>query len=175
MARLALLCTVALLAACDRHPNSGGAVDLENPLEIAARERGLVHNPSADPSGVLERRHDLGRDVMCIVPDGQDEWRFVLSASFGTELTCSASGGIGREGDSWRLAFSGHDGCELVVYEEGDELRLPGTFPEQCEKLCSDRVSLRGLRLPRASWSADDARRLQIPDNRGNMGTPCRD
>lgn len=176
MTRLALLCVAVLLAAaCDRQAKSGGAIDAENPLEIAARERGLVHGPSADPSGVLERRHDLGRDVMCIVPDGQDEWRFALSASFGAGLACSVSGAIGREGDGWRLAFAGHDDCALVVYEEGDELRLPGSFPEQCENLCPNRASLRGLRLPRASWSVDDARRLQMRDNRGNMDTPCRD
>lgn len=173
MTRLVLLCMVALLAACDRQTNSGGAIDAENPLEIAARERGLVHSPSTDPSGLLERRHELGRDVMCIVPDRPDEWRFALSASFGAGLACSTSGAIEREGDGWRLAFAGHDGCELVVYEENDELRLPGSFPEQCENLCPNRASLRGLRLPRASGSVDDARHLQMRDNRGNMGMPC--
>ena len=34
-------------------------------------------------------------------------------------------------------------------------------------------AALSGLRLPRASWSADDAKGLQLRDGRGNMVRPC--
>src|SRR3546814_1903395 len=69
---------------------------------------------------------------------------------------------MAREGDKWRMRFAGAEGCEALVHEEEDELRLPGRLPPQCARLCPNRASLSGLRLPRASWSADDARDLRI-------------
>lgn len=161
-----------LLAACDR-PAPGGAADSDNPLEQTARERGLVRDDSAEPTGVFERRHDLGRDAMCVVPDGAGRWRFAVTASYGPELSCAATGRITREGEGWRLDFAGADGCSALVREEEDELRLPGSLPPQCDSLCPERASLSGLRLPRASWSESDAKRLQMRDKGGNMIRPC--
>ncbi|MCW5646739.1 MAG: hypothetical protein KIT23_05890 [Sphingopyxis sp.] len=164
-----------LLSGCDRH-GSGAAetgVDADNPLEIAARERGVVRGDATSPVGVFERAHDLGRDAMCVVPDGAGQWRFAVTAAFGTSLSCAANGTIVRDGDGWRMRFAGHEGCEAAVREDDDELRLPGQLPSQCADLCPSRASLAGLRLPRASWSADDARGLQIRDARGMIGRPC--
>ena len=83
-----------LLAGCDRHPQAGGdqTVDANSPLELAARERGIVRPDTASPTGVFERSHELGRDAMCVVPDGAGQWRFALSASFGPGLRCAARG-----------------------------------------------------------------------------------
>jgi hypothetical protein len=164
-----------ILVGCNR-PDPGErakAIDADNPLEVAARERGVVRPEAQTPVGVFERTHDLGRDAMCVVPDGAGKWRFAVTAAFGPGLSCAANGTIIREGDGWRMRFAGAEGCEAAVHEEEDELRLPGNLPQQCDRLCPDHASLSGLRLPRASWSADDARDLRIPDLHGNMRRPC--
>ncbi|SEH18593.1 hypothetical protein SAMN05428974_2828 [Sphingopyxis sp. YR583] len=174
-ASFALALVPLLLAGCDRPEPTENAkgVDANNPLEVAARQRGVVHAGAASPVGVFERIHDLGRDAMCVVPDGAGSWRFAVTAAYGATLSCSASGTMVREGDGWRMRFTGADGCEALAHEEDDELRLPGSLPQQCARLCPDRASLSGLRLPRASWSADDAADLRIADRHGNMQRPC--
>jgi hypothetical protein len=165
-----------LLAGCGRQaPDDGGqsAVDASNPLEVAARQRGVVHPEAATPVGVFERTHDLGRDAMCVVPDGAVQWRFAVTAAYGPGLSCSANGTMAREAGGWRMRFAGVEGCEALVHEEEDELQLPGILPPQCARLCPDRASLSGLRLPRASWSADDARGLRMPDRQGKIQLAC--
>ena len=164
-----------LLVGCDRQASSesGQGIDADNPLEQAARERGVVRAEAATPVGVFERTHDLGRDAMCVVPDGAGQWRFAVTAAYGPALSCNANGTMVRDGDGWRLRFAGAEGCEAVVQEHEDELRLPGSLPAQCAQLCPARASLSGLRLPRASWSEDDARGLQIRDRQGNIVQPC--
>ncbi|KTE22076.1 hypothetical protein ATE67_05470 [Sphingopyxis sp. H050] len=172
--RVLWLALPLLFAGCERGTPSGdGPIDADNPLEMAARERGVVRPDTATPTGVFERAHDLGRDAMCAVPDGAGQWRFALTASYGPGLSCTASGTIVRDGDSWRMRFAGAEGCEAVVHEEEDELRMPGSLPSQCDSLCPSRASLSGLFLPRASWSEDDAKRLQMRDRRGNVVRPC--
>lgn len=163
------------LAGCDRPApvENAEGIDASNPLEVAARQRGVVHPEATSPVGVFERKHDLGRDAMCVVPDGAGKWRFAVSAAFGPSVSCTASGTMTREGDGWRMRFAGVDGCAALVHEEEDELRLPGNLPPQCARLCPDRASLSGLRLPRASWSASDAGGLRIADRDGNMQRPC--
>ena len=164
---------LALLSGCDRASAPGSRIDNDNPLEIAARERGVVRADTANPTGAYERTHELGRDAMCVVPDGVGQWHFAITASFGPGLSCRAGGTLRREGDAWRLRFAGADGCETQVREEEDELRLPGDLPPQCENLCPSRASLAGLRLPRASWSESDARGLRMRDGRGKSILPC--
>lgn len=173
--RISWLILALLLAGCDRASPSrdGGAIDSDNPLEIAARERGVVRPDTATPTGVFERSHDLGRDAMCAVPDGAGQWKFALTASYGPGLSCAASGTIVRDGEGWRMRFAGAEGCEAIVHEEEDELRLPGRLPSQCDNLCPARASLSGLYLPRASWDEADAKRLQMRDRRGNVTQPC--
>ncbi|WP_447754519.1 hypothetical protein [Sphingopyxis fribergensis] len=171
----ALALVALLLAGCERPAPDDRAkgIDADNPLEVAARERGVVRPEAPTPVGVFERTHDLGRDAMCVVPDGAGKWRFAVTAAFGPALSCTANGTMVREGDGWRMRFAGAEGCEATVHEEEDELRLPGNLPQQCDRLCPDRASLSGLRLPRASWSAADAGDLRIADRRGNMQRPC--
>ncbi|MBB5706089.1 hypothetical protein [Sphingopyxis panaciterrulae] len=171
----ALLAVGLLLTGCNR-PASQAAdspIDARNPLEVAARQRGVVQAEASDPTGVFERRHELGRDAMCVVPDGAGQWRFALAAAFGSALSCRAEGRIAREGDGWRFTFAGVQDCSVLLHEEEDELRLPGMLPTQCDSLCAGRVSLAGLRLPRASWSAADAKSLRMRDEAGNMVRPC--
>lgn len=174
-AALALTLSLSLLAACGRPAADDGpkGIDADNPLEMAARERGVVRPEASSPVGVFERTHDLGRDAMCVIPDGAGQWRFAVTAAFGPGLSCTAGGTMVREGAGWRMRFAGVEGCEALVHEEEDELRLPGNLPQQCTRLCPARASLSGLRLPRASWSADDAGGLRMTDRRGNIGHPC--
>lgn len=163
-----------LLAACGRPaPDAADGVDSGNPLEVAARERGIVRPEATELTGVFERRHDLGRDAMCVVPDGDGRWRFALTASYGPGLSCAARGTVVRDGERWRLDFAGVEGCSALVHEDEDELQLPGSLPPQCDSLCPARASLSGLRLPRASWAEGDAKRLQMRDKGGNIVTPC--
>lgn len=174
--RLALLFVALLVTACDRSaPDANNGVDTDNPLEVAARARGVVRPDTATPTGVFERAHDLGRDAMCVVPDGAGQWRFTVTASYGPGLSCIANGTMARDGEGWRMRFAGADGCEAVVREEDDELRLPGRLPSQCDNLCPAHASLSGLFLPRASWDQADAKRLQMRDKRGNIVRPCSD
>lgn len=174
-ASAALALAALVLGGCDRPAptGTGKGVDADNPLELTARERGVVRSEAATPVGVFERTHDLGRDAMCVVPDGAGKWRFAVTAAFGPTLSCTANGAMVREGDGWRMRFAGIDGCDALVHEEDDELRLPGSLPPQCARLCPDRASLSGLRLPRASWSATDAGGLRMADRQGNMQRPC--
>lgn len=172
---VAATAALLLLAACGQSaPDAPGVpADPGNPLERAARARGIVRAEASVPTGVFERSHDLGRDAMCVVPDGADKWRFALTAAFGPGLVCAARGTITRDGDGWRMRFTGAEGCEAEVREEEDELRLPGVLPPQCARLCPSRASLAGLRLPRASWSEGDARRLPLRDRNGAVVRPC--
>lgn len=174
-ASAALALAALLLAGCGRPaPDEGGeGIDAGNPLEVAARQRGVIRPEAATPVGVFERAHDLGRDAMCVVPDGAGQWRFAVTAAFGPGLSCTANGTMVSEADGWRMRFAGAEGCDARVHEEEDELRLPGTLPPQCDRLCPDRASLAGLRLSRASWSAIDAGGLRMADRQGNMQRPC--
>lgn len=172
-----LLAGVLLLAGCDRPPpaTETKAIDAHNPLELAARERGVVRPEADEPTGVFERAHELGRDAMCVVPDGAGRWRFAVTAAFGTSLSCRARGSVERDGDGWRFTFAGVEDCSVLLHEQEDELRLPGRLPSQCDSLCPGHASLAGLRLPRASWSAADAKRLQMVGEGGNIVRPCGD
>src|SRR3546814_11938469 len=70
-----LVLAAMLLGECERPAPDAKGVDTSNPLEVAARERGVVRAEADSPVGVFERRHDLGRDAMCVVPDGAGQWR----------------------------------------------------------------------------------------------------
>lgn len=172
MMRKAVL-ALLLLAGCDRPAPSGDPIDADNPLEVTARERGVVQSEAASPTGVFERRHDLGRDAMCVVPEGEGEWRFAATAAFGSELFCTARGTMTHETGGWRLRFAGKPGCEPLAREDEDGFHLPGELSASCANLCPSRASLAGLSLPRISWAEGDARRLQMRDERGMMIVPC--
>lgn len=171
----ALIAAALLLAGCGRPaPDAADKQrDAANPLEVAARERGIVRPEASDPTGVFERSHDLGRDAMCVVPDGAGQWRFALTAAYGPGLSCRVGGQVIRDDDNWRLRFAGADGCDAIVHEEEDELRLPGSLPPACAAVCPQHASLAGLRLPRVSWSEADARDLRMGDGQGNITWPC--
>lgn len=160
-----------LLSACGREaPVAEGNPD--NVLEAAARDRGLVRADRAAPSGAFERRHELGRDALCIVPAG-DGYRFALTASYGPGLVCQGQGQLSDEDGEWTFRFAGDSGCRFTASERDDELRIPGLLPESCARLCPNRASISGLRLPRASWDAREAARIRYARPDGKPGVGC--
>jgi len=166
-----ILGAAMLLAACGR--GKDGGTDVSNPLEAAARDRGMVQADRAAPTGVFERRHDMGRDALCVVPQDGDDYRFALTAAFGTGLVCQSSGILHDADGVWTLRFAGTDGCEVIVREENDALRLPGSIPAACARLCPNRASISGLRLPRASWDEQHAVRARFTRPDGKPGVGC--
>jgi hypothetical protein len=147
----------------------------DNPLEAAARDRGLVRAERAEPVGVFERRHELGRDALCIVPEGGigGDYRFALTASYGPGLVCQGTGTLSDDAGQWTFRFAGGSGCSFTASEADDELRLPGVMPAACARLCPNRASISGLRLPRASWSAEEAARIRFARPDGKEGAGC--
>lgn len=160
-----------LLAGCDDVPASAGNAD--NPLEAAARERGIVQANQAKPTGVFERRHELGRDALCAVSITGDEYRFALTAAYGPGMVCQGQGTLTDSDGEWTLRFGGNSGCEITAHEENDELRLSGTLPAACAKLCPGGAMISGLRLPRASWERGDAVAAQFDRPDGRKGVTC--
>lgn len=170
--RVLLIPALLLLGACEREaPVAEGNPD--NPLEAAARERGIVHDTRAGPAGVFERRHELGRDALCVVPDGGGTYRFALTASYGPGLVCQGEGTLIDDSGDWTLRFKGDSRCSFVAREENDELRLPGSLPQACATLCPNRASISGLRLPRASWDGGEAGRIRFDRPDGKVGVSC--
>ena len=162
---------VALLSGCSDPSPVGGNAD--NPLEAAARERGVVQAGRALPVGVFERRHELGRDALCVATADSETHRFALTAAYGAGLVCKGHGTLTDDEGEWTLRFAGESGCSFSVEEEDDELRLPGSLPPACARLCPKGASIAGLRLPRVSWDASDAvaARFDRPD--GRDGVSC--
>lgn len=161
-----------LLAACGREtPAIEG--NPENPLEAAARERGIVHANTAGPQGVFERRHELGRDSLCVVAQPGGDYRFALTAAYGPGLVCQGEGTLIDNDGDWTLRFAGDSGCSFTAREENDELRIPGTLPAACANLCPSRASISGLRLPRASWDGKEAARIRFERPDGKGGVSC--
>ncbi|NJS13550.1 MAG: hypothetical protein HC788_01775 [Sphingopyxis sp.] len=167
-----LILSSLLLAACGKAGDFGA--NANNPLEAAARDRGIVQEGHAAPTGVFERRHELGRDALCVVPAAGGDYRFALTAAYGAGSVCQASGTLSNMDGAWTMQFADRTECSFTVREVGDELRLPGSLPSACAKLCRNGGSISGLRLPRASWSEQDAvtARFDRPD--GKPGVDCR-
>jgi hypothetical protein len=170
--RAFLIPVLLLLGACGREETVADG-NPDNPLEAAARERGIVHDTRAGPAGVFERRHELGRDALCVAPESGDSYRFALTASYGPGLVCQGQGTLTDNGGDWTLRFSGESGCSFVAREENDELRLPGSLPEACADVCPNRASISGLRLPRASWDGNEAARMRFARPDGKVGVSC--
>jgi hypothetical protein len=168
---VAVVVLALMLAGCGRETPLAG--NPENPLEAAARDRGLVQSSRAAPTGVFERRHELGRDALCIAPLGGNRYRFALTAAYGPGLVCQGQGTLTDADGEWTLRFAGDNDCSFTASEAADELRIPGALPEGCALLCPNRASISGLRLPRASWEEADAVRARFDRPDGKDGVNC--
>lgn len=128
-------------------------------LERAALEAGIVSDASrVSPVGLYQRRHEAGRDSLCLIPASDRKYRFGLEAIFGTEQQCRGSGTARRVGDKLILHFSGRANCLVVAHYEGDRIALPGVLDMKCASLCSSRGSLEGVAFPRLSSEERAAR-----------------
>lgn len=162
-------------------PQSGGA------LEMAASERGLLGDQSAEPVGIFERRNGEGRDRICVVggkDNGSDlggrAWRFASELRAKDGGTCLTGGTIRvaepkEEGGPriWTLRFRGLVHCAVTALEQGDQLILPAHIPANCSALCAGRVDLAGAELDRTSWTQEEAQILRLRRADGRMETAC--
>ncbi len=137
-------------------------------LERAAIDSGVIADAARlSPVGVYQRRHEAGRDVLCIIPAKRGDFRFGLEAMFGEEQNCHGHGSARRAGDKLILSFSGRgDHCIIVGQYDGDQLSLPGVVDIKCNTLCEGRGSLGGVSFPRLSSDAGYALRAADRDGR---------
>ncbi|MEJ7926689.1 hypothetical protein WG908_07965 [Sphingobium sp. AN641] len=143
-----------LLAACqrpdERTPDERAEVaNSDSSLERAAIESGLVADVDrVSPIGLYQRRHEAGRDQLCIVPDGPNRFRFGMEVMFGANEWCRGRGTARRAGDKLIMRFPG-DRCTIVAQYDGDRIATPGVLDLNCAALCESRGSLEGVTFPR--------------------------
>ena len=168
------LTVLMLLAACQRAdaPSSSSirretGTSASTGLERAAIESGVIADAAKlSPVGVYQRRHESGRDALCMIPDRSGDFRFGTEAMFGEGQSCRGHGTARRAGDKLILSFSGRDHCIIVAQYDGDQLSLPGVVDMNCASVCDGRGSLEGVSFPRISGDAASA--LRALDSRGD-------
>ncbi|MEJ7935108.1 hypothetical protein WG907_12675 [Sphingobium sp. AN558] len=167
------LAALLLLAACQRDAApSGGVADAGAPsgsgLERAAIAAGVVADVSrVSPVGLYQRRHEAGRDLLCVLPGKNGEFRFGAEAIFGAQERCRGHGSARRTGDKLILSFARSDRCIIVAQYDGDQIALPGVVDLKCADLCEGRGSLEGVSFPRIA--ADAGAALKARDRDGEV------
>jgi hypothetical protein len=163
-----------LLAACHDPASlpdegrAGTAADQQSVLEEAALEAGVIADASntAVP-GLYQRRHEAGRDSLCVRPGEGRRYRFALEAIFGAEQYCRGAGTARPVGDKVILHFAGRSQCLIVAQYDGDRIVLPGVVDLKCGEVCTGRGSLEGVNFPRLS--SDPAAARSILDRDGDL------
>ena len=160
-----------LTAACQRDhvtPDAEPGDGAVSGLERAAIASGAITDArSMPPVGLYQRRHEAGRDALCVIPGQDGQFRFGLEAVFGEEPSCRGHGMARRAGDKLILSFRGGDRCIIVAQYDGDQVALPGVVDMACADLCQGRGSLEGVSFPRVS--SDAASALRGRDRNGNL------
>ncbi len=150
-------------AACQRAPiapDAGPSEGAVSGLERAAIASGAITDARRmSPVGLYQRRHEAGRDALCVIPGQAGRFRFGLEAVFGEEPSCRGHGMARRAGDKLILSFRGSDRCIIVAQYDGDQVALPGVVDMACADLCQGRGSLEGVSFPRVSSDAASALR----------------
>lgn len=163
------LIAVLLLTACQenggRSATKSGDVPSATGLERAAIESGVIADSAKlSPVGLFERRHEAGRDSLCIIPARAGDFRFGAEAIFGKEQRCRGRGIARQAGDKLILRFSDAGRCIVVAQYDGDQLSLPGVLDMKCADLCDGRGSLEGVSFPRVGSDAASALRAEDRD-----------
>ncbi|AOH84894.1 hypothetical protein AWL63_13930 [Sphingomonas panacis] len=167
--RRALALAVLLVAGCSRaEPVAESNAAAPTGLEAAAIEAGVIADPkSADITGLYTRETDR----VCIVPTPK-AYQIGVFVDYGDQQHCSGLGSVTRAGETLHLDFSDADGCAFDARFEGDRIVFPGSVPEACRKLCSERASIAGLAVDQLSDAASEAATLR--DSRGRLLCPSR-
>ena len=162
---LALL--LVLAAGCSRAvPPTASNASAPTGLEAAAIEAGVIPDPkNADITGLYTRETDR----VCVVP-AATAYQIGVFVDYGDDQHCSGLGTVSRVGETLHVGFSDVDGCNFDARFEGDRIVFPGTVPEACRKLCSQRASIAGLTVDQLSNSAAEAATLR--DARGRLLCP---
>lgn len=173
--RIASLALILLLSACqgDDAPATSDKVGSDaSGLERAAIASGVI--PDAErlsPVGFYQRRHETGRDALCLIPSGKGDYRFGAEVVFGEGERCRGHGIAHRAGDKLILSFAGSSQCIAVAQYDGDMVVLPGVLDVKCAHLCDDRGSLEGVSFPRLTGDAASA--LRAADSAGEPLCPA--
>lgn len=156
-----------LAAGCSRAVTPGSSnVAAPTGLEAAAIEAGVIPDPqNADITGLYTR----DTDRVCIVP-AASAYQIGVFVDYGDDQHCSGLGTVSRVGETLHVGFTDADGCSFDARFEGDRVVFPGTVPEPCRKLCSQRASIAGLTVDQLSNSAAEAATLR--DARGRLLCP---
>ncbi|WP_313801953.1 hypothetical protein [Sphingobium sp.] len=170
--RLTSLFALVLLAACQREatpapgPRETG-IQTSSGLERAAIETGVIADAAKIPAiGLYQRDHEAGRDLLCVIPAKNGDYRFGLEATFGEDQSCAGRGTARRAGDKLILSFSRSDHCIVVAQYDGDRISLPGVVDMKCADVCKGRGSLEGVSFPRVA--SDAASALQVRNGSGD-------
>lgn len=169
MRRISLALSLVLcLSGCDIPAASNEQASFEeapassSPLEQAALKSGAIMDiAKVSPVGLFQRRHEAGRDALCVMPGEGKRFRFGVEAIFGTEEYCRGEGTARRAGDKLILDFSGRSDCIIVAQYDGDRIAMPGVVDVKCASLCNGRGSLEGVSFPRVSSEAAGGRGMR--------------
>lgn len=156
-----------MLAACEPAPVSRDTAQEVGGLPVSGLERAAIESgvitdaAKISPVGLFQRRHEAGRDALCVIPGAKGTLRFGLEANFGEELACRGQGSARRAGDKLILRFAGGDRCIIVAQYDGDQVALPGVVDMACARLCDGRGTLEGVSFPRIAGDAATALRAR--------------
>lgn len=156
-----------MLAGCGSAPD-GAPEPAGDQLERAAITRGLVGDPDATPlTGLFAREGDR----LCIVERAGQPARIGLAIDYGEGTGCSGSGTARRRGDVLRIAMDGGE-CRFDTAYDGENIRVSGSVPADCARLCAGNASIAGLSVARLSSSESEARALRDSKGRGLCDDP---
>lgn len=162
--RAALALAAMLVAGCSRAaPETERTAAAPTGLEAAAIAAGVIADPErADITGLYARETDR----VCIVP-APNAYRIGVFVEYSEQQHCSAIGSVARTGETLHVAFPDAEGCTFDARFEGDRIVFPGSVPEACRAVCSQRASLAGLVVDQWSDTASEAATLR--DSRGRL------
>ncbi|NCP12131.1 MAG: hypothetical protein GW859_09310 [Sphingomonadales bacterium] len=121
------------------------------PLDQAAIDAGIISDATTIPvTGSYERRHENGRNQLCIDADS----RFGMIADLGRGLLCQGRGTLSASGDRLRFAFDGVGRCVAEGAYDGREIRIDGRVEGDCSILCSSRATFAGMVVTKAGEGA---------------------
>ena len=156
-----------VLAACsggESAQEQQGKAAPASALEQAALDAGVVADIDAlSPVGLYRKRHEAGRDSLCIITDQNGTQNFALEAVFGQNSRCRGEGALRVSGDKLVMSFR-RSSCLIIASYEGDRVVFPGVVDVACAKLCTARASLEGVSFPRVSRDPGVARAAKRSD-----------